>query len=154
VDHIGYVSIAPLLLGLIPFDSPKLGAILNVVRDPNGMWSDYGVCSLSKQDSFFGMDENYWRGPIWINMNYLLLQSLSRHYMREGPYQEKAKKIYKELRNNLVNNVFRVKVELIQDYESQGYVWEQYSCLDGKGSRSHPFTGWTSLILMIMSEKY
>jgi mannosyl-oligosaccharide glucosidase len=108
VVHVGYVSITPLLLGLIPYNSPKLGAILDVVRDPNVMWSDYGICSLSKQDEFFGVDENYWRGPIWINMNYLLLQSLSRHYLRDGPHQQKAKKIYEELRKNLINNVFQV----------------------------------------------
>jgi mannosyl-oligosaccharide glucosidase len=147
VSNAGYVSILPLLLGLVPKDSPKLKAILDLIHDPNQIWSPYGICSLSKQNPYFGQDENYWRGPIWINMNYLLLHSLHRNYIKSGPYHQKAKTIYDELRSNLITNVF-------DQYENSGYVWEQYSCLDGKGARSHPFTGWTSLVLVIMSEKY
>jgi hypothetical protein len=30
---------------------------------------------------------------------------------------------------------------MFKEYEKTGYVWEQYSCVDGHGSRSHPFTG-------------
>lgn len=108
VEHSGYVSITPLLLGLIPKDSPKLGALLDLVHDPDEIWSDYGICSLSKSDSYFGQDENYWRGPVWINMNYLLLQSLHKHYLQPGPYQKQAQLIYTELRANLINNVFLV----------------------------------------------
>ena len=147
IPHTGYVSIAPLLLGLIPQDSPRLKAILDIIHDPAQIWSPFGICSLSKQSPYFGQDENYWRGPIWINMNYLLLHSLHRNYIKAGPYHKKAKTIYNELRSNIIKNVY-------EEYEKSGYVWEQYSCLDGKGSRSHPFTGWTSLILMVMSEKY
>jgi mannosyl-oligosaccharide glucosidase len=66
---------------------------------------------------------------------------------KQGPYQEKARKIYKELRENLINNVYK-------EYVNTGFVWEQYSAIDGKGSRSHPFTGWTSLVLLMMSERY
>lgn len=43
--------------------------------------SEYGILSLAKNDSYFGAGENYWRGPIWINMNYLLLASLHNNYL-------------------------------------------------------------------------
>lgn len=42
----------------------------------------------------------------------------------------------------------------MQNYKQTGYVWEQYSENDGKGLKSHPFTGWTSLVLLIMAEEY
>lgn len=64
-----------------------------------------------------------------------------------GPYQERAKKIYTALRKNIISTVYK-------DYKKTGYVWEQYSDIDGKGLRSHPFTGWTSLVLLIMAEEY
>lgn len=76
VCHKGYISIFPLLLGLIPKDSPHLGALLDMMSDPAHLWSQYGLRSLSKSDEFYSQGENYWRGPIWINMNYLALSSL------------------------------------------------------------------------------
>ena len=76
VCHKGYISIFPLLLGLVPADSPHLGALLDMMSSPSHLWSDYGLRSLSKSDEFYSQGENYWRGPIWINMNYLALSSL------------------------------------------------------------------------------
>ena len=59
----------------------------------------------------------------------------------EGPHQEQAKRIYTELRTNIIDNVFK-------EYERTGYVWEQYNAKTGEGRRSHPFTGWTSLVTL------
>lgn len=151
IIHAGYVSLFPLVLDLIPVDDEdKLGRIFDIIKDRDQLWSDYGICSLSKQDRFYGEGENYWRGPIWMNMNFMVLRSLHRHYIpaiRSPALRQRALKIYSELRNNLVSNMF-------SEYERTGYVWEQYSCEDGKGSRSHPFTGFSALVLLAMSEKY
>lgn len=76
VCHKGYISIFPFLLGLLPVDSPKLGPVLALLGNPDELWSDYGIRSLSKSDEFYGTDENYWRGPIWMNMNYLAVREL------------------------------------------------------------------------------
>ncbi len=64
----------------------------------------------------------------------------------KGPFQSLTQNLYHHLRQNLIKTVF-------EEYKATGYVWEQYSH-EGKGKRSHPFTGWTSLITLIMSEKY
>jgi mannosyl-oligosaccharide glucosidase len=76
VVHKGYVTLFPFMLGLIDPASPKLKAILNILSDKDKVWSPYGIRSLSKSDSYYGTGENYWRGPIWMNMNYLILSSL------------------------------------------------------------------------------
>ena len=76
VCHKGYISIFPFLTGLLPPDSPRLGAILDLISDPEELWSDYGIRSLSKNDAFYGTEEDYWRSPIWMNMNYLAVKSL------------------------------------------------------------------------------
>ncbi|GBE82451.1 Probable mannosyl-oligosaccharide [Sparassis crispa] len=148
VCHKGYLSIFPFMLGLLPADSPHLGAILDMVRDPKQLWSPYGLRSLSVSHPEFGQGENYWKGPIWIQMNYLALRALYKTYgAQEGPYQQRSKEIYTELRRSVIDNVFK-------EYERTGYVWEQYDAVTGEGRRSHPFTGWTSLITLILSEKY
>ncbi|MBW0480168.1 hypothetical protein O181_019883 [Austropuccinia psidii MF-1] len=146
--HKGYISIFPFLLGLVSPQSPKLGSLLEDIRDPEGIWSDFGLRSLALSDRYFGEDENYWRGPIWIPMNYMALNSLYTLYAKEpGPYQTQAASLYQELRENVVNNVFK-------EWERTGFTWEQYDALNGKGKRSKPFTGWTSLVAMMMAEEY
>lgn len=76
VCHKGYISLFPFLTGLVAKDSPKLGAILDLIGDAEELWSDHGLRSLSKSDEFYHTDEDYWRGPIWINMNYLAVEQL------------------------------------------------------------------------------
>ncbi len=76
VCHKGYISLFPFLTGLIKSDSPKLGRILALIGDNEELWSPYGLRSLSKKDEFYGTAENYWRSPIWININYLAIVQL------------------------------------------------------------------------------
>lgn len=76
VCHKGYVSITPFLVGLISPEDPKLDKILDLIGDEEHLFSDYGLRSLSKQDKFYGTEENYWRSPVWINMNYLAIAQL------------------------------------------------------------------------------
>lgn len=79
VCHKGYISIFPFMAGLLPADSPRLKAILDLISDPSELWSDYGIRSLSKKNEHYGTDENYWRSPIWINMNYMIVKNLLVH---------------------------------------------------------------------------
>jgi len=148
VCHKGYLSIMPFVLELLTPTSPHLGHILDLLHDPDHLWSPYGIRSLSASHPEFGKDENYWKGPVWIHINYLALRALHNTYAaQEGPYQAKAQAIYKELRRNIVDNV-------VKEYERTGYVWEQYDAITGEGRRSHPFTGWTALTALIIAEKY
>ena len=144
--HIGYVTMFPIMMGLIPDDSPRLLLLLEHIKDESQMWSSYGLRSLSKSDEYYQKGENYWRGPIWINMNYLFLSSLKLNYF-QGPYEKEIRQTYSILRENLVRNV-------VDQFRVTGYLWEQYHEENGNGARSHPFTGWTALIVNIMSELY
>lgn len=144
--HIGYVNLFPFMLGLIPNDSPRLLNTLQYIESPAHLWSGHGIRSLSKSDPYYRQGENYWRGPIWINMNYLLLSSLKRNYL-SGPYEKDTRRVYDLLRSGLVNN-------MVHQYQISGFLWEQYHEETGKGSRSHPFTGWSALVLPIISELY
>jgi mannosyl-oligosaccharide glucosidase len=76
VCHKGYVSLFPFFLGLLGTFNPHMDAILDLIRSEDGLWSPYGLRSLSRENSLYGTDENYWRGPIWININYLAIQQL------------------------------------------------------------------------------
>ncbi|KAF9134810.1 Processing alpha glucosidase I [Mortierella sp. 14UC] len=143
VCHKGYITLFPVLLGIVSPESKNLDHILDLMYDPNELWTPYGLRSLSASSEHFGTGENYWKGPIWINVNYLALHALKTHYVEKGPYHEKAAKVYNELRDNLIENIYK-------EYERTGFVWEQYNDKTGHGQRSHPFTGWTAMIVLIM----
>ncbi len=148
INSIGYVSLFPMLLELVDPDSPKLGAILDQIRDNRKLWTNYGLRSLAKDAPLYNKrntehDPPYWRGAIWININYLALKSLRFYSTIEGPNQEKAARIYAELRTNIIDN-------MLKNYETTGYIWEQYNDINGKGQGSHPFTGWSSLVSIIL----
>lgn len=146
--HAGYISLFPMLLGHLSAESDKLGAILKLMRDPKRLWSDHGLRSLSPEDSQYGKGDNYWCGPIWLNINYLALRALYKYYIpMEGPHQALARETYELLRDRVVRTVQKA-------YAKQGYLYEQYSPEDGQGLRAHPFTGWSALVVLIMSEQY
>lgn len=145
--HEGYVSIMPFIHKLIPVsDTEKLDAIIESIRDPNRLWSKFGVRSLSKKDSKFHKGEDYWRGHVWININYLTLEALY-HYGSQKNVDDSVKKAaneaYVALRENVVKNVH-------DEYFRTGYAWEQYNEETGSGQRTRHFLGWTSLVILMM----
>lgn len=76
VCHKGYISLFPFLVGLMKPDDPKLGKILDLIGDESHLFSPYGLRSLSKQDPLYGTNENYWRSPVWMPINYLAISQL------------------------------------------------------------------------------
>lgn len=85
VCHKGYVSLMPFLTGLVKPDSPKLGKILALLGDEEELFSPHGIRSLSKKDALYGTEENYWRSPVWINMNYLAIVQLYVSFLTTQP---------------------------------------------------------------------
>ncbi|KAJ6658585.1 hypothetical protein lerEdw1_019973 [Lerista edwardsae] len=149
---LGYVSLFPLLLQLLRPDSPRLGSLLADMRSEAKLWTPFGLRSLSRTSPFYlrrntEHDPPYWRGPIWINMNFLAVRALHHYGQLEGPHREQAAALYQELRANVVRNVFRQYVE-------SGYLWEQYHDGSGKGQGCYPFTGWSALVVLMMAEEY
>lgn len=76
VCHKGYISIFPLMTGLVGPDHEHLEDVLDLIGDEKELWSEHGIRSLSKADELYGTEENYWRSPVWMNMNYLIVREL------------------------------------------------------------------------------
>ena len=152
VDSSGYVSFFPLFLQILDPNSPKLGQVLADLRRTDLLWTPYGLRSLAKNSPLY-MERNtehdppYWRGPIWINMNYLCVRALDYYANTQGPHAALAAEIYGQLRRNLISNI-------VKEYERTGYVWEQYNDSSGQGQGCRPFTGWSALVVLAMAESY
>jgi hypothetical protein len=135
--------------GLIPFiagvSSPTQDErILETLSDPEQLWSDFGVRSLSAQSSIFepgysttGWKNSNWRGPVWIPINYLLVQRLDQVDPSKGD----------ELRENLINNVE-------SNWQTSGRFFEYYNSETGQGIGADHQTGWTALVANLIYEKY
>lgn len=152
VSALGYVSLFPLLLRLLRPDSPRLEPLLAAMSDERRLWSPFGLRSLSRDSALYMQrntehDPPYWRGSVWININYLALRALHGYAEQPGPHRERAAKLYRELRHNLIHNLYR-------QYAESGYLWEHYSDSTGRGQGSHPFTGWSALVVLVMAEDY
>lgn len=152
VNAFGYISLFPFLLQLLTPDSPKLGIILSSLTNPDLLYTPYGLRSLSATSPLYMKrntehDAPYWRGPIWININFLAVRSLHHYSQVAGPHQELAGKVYRELRDRVVNNVMK-------EYYRTGFVWEQYNDRTGEGQGCKPFTGWSALTVLMMGETY
>lgn len=152
IDNFGYVSLFPFLLKIIEPDNPKLGKVLTDLRNPKLLWTNYGLRSLARNSPYYMKyntehDPPYWRGTIWININYLAVRALEYYSHVDGPFQEQAKTLYSELRMNVVNNV-------LNEFKRTGFIWEQYSDKTGQGKGVHPFTGWSALFILLMGELY
>lgn len=41
----------------------------------------FGLTSMSTRDSYYlATNDAYWRGPVWVNINYLFLRGLNLFY--------------------------------------------------------------------------
>ncbi|XP_022919576.2 mannosyl-oligosaccharide glucosidase [Onthophagus taurus] len=148
----GYVSLFPFLLHILEPDSPKLKKILDDLNDPNLLWTEFGLRSLARNSPLYMKrntehDPPYWRGQIWINLNYLAVRALYHYKSVDGPFKVQAGEMYEKLRSNVIRNV-------INQYFKSGYLWEQYNDRTGEGSGCRPFTGWSALVVLMMSEQY
>ncbi|CAD6235305.1 unnamed protein product [Miscanthus lutarioriparius] len=132
VPHVGYVSLFPFMMGTIPPESWVLEKQLNLISNTSILWTDYGLRSLSRTSSIYMKrntehDPPYWRGAIWINMNYMVLSTFTS----------------------------LCTWNIVQNYDETGFFWENYDQKNkGKGKGARSFTGWTSLIVLIMAESY
>ncbi|KAK4529193.1 hypothetical protein CCYA_CCYA01G0050 [Cyanidiococcus yangmingshanensis] len=146
--HLGYPTLLPLSLGLLPVNATQTRALLEAAADPRQLWSPYGLRSLSATDPFYMRGDRYWTGPIWVPMNYLTLAALKEKYARlPGPSQKSAAHLYERTRQAIIETVLR-------EHERTGFFWEHYDPATGRGGGGHPFTGWTALVVLIMDEDY
>lgn len=152
VNSFGYGSLFPLSLQILAPDSPKLLPILEKLEDPHFLWTPFGLRSLSANSPIYQKrntehDPPYWRGAVWININFLTLKALKSYSQVTSPAGILAQNIHAKLRNNIISNV-------VGEYYKTGYVWEQYDDSTGQGKGCRPFTGWSALVVLIMAEEY
>lgn len=135
--------------GLIPFiagvpDITQTARIIEHLSNPAEFWTPYGIRSLSADSMIYepgysesGWKNSNWRGPIWLPINYLLVQRL----------KETHPALADQLREALIANVEA-------QWQASGRFWEYYDAETGQGLGADHQTGWTALVANLIDEKY
>ncbi|VDM31206.1 unnamed protein product [Hydatigera taeniaeformis] len=152
-SSLGYVSFFPLFLRLLPPNSPRLPSLLQRLVHP-ALLSPHGLRSLALTSPLYNHantenDPPYWRGAVWININYLAVEALkyyAQHPDTPPQVAEKAANLRKRLTATIVDTV-------LNELNRTGSTWERYDDQTGRGLGGHPFNGWTALISLVMTNK-
>jgi len=149
--HTGYLNFWPFFLGALETDDPRFELTLKkLFAADSGMLTEYGVRSLSVNDPYYRLGDNYWTSPIWMNINYLIISALNRYSTDssvETQLRDEITQHYKTLRQGVVDMISG-------EYERTGFIWEVYDDQVGQGRDNHPFTGWSALFTNLIAEIY
>lgn len=100
-------SFLPLYAGVC--DAKQAEVLVQELKNPKTFFDKVGIPSISKEEATFG--EDMWRGPVWINYNYLIIKGLERYNYIE---------LARELTQKLVK-------EITREYMSDGVFYEFYA---------------------------
>jgi len=117
----------PIALRSIPKDRRE--SILKHLTNPNEFWLPFPIPSLPANSRHFkpAHQRYLWRGPTWINTNWLIVNGLRRH-----GYHDVADSIAEKSRSLLKDSGF----------------WEYYNPLTGEGGGEKNFSGSTLAVIM------
>lgn len=119
-------NLFPLITGQLP---PQVTArLIGHLTDPRSFWPRYPVPSVALDDPHYN-PQQMWRGPTWVNVNYLLIEGLAR-----CGYVELAR----QLRQRTIEMIL-----------SQNDIYEYYHPENGeKPPKAASIFGWSSAIFI------
>jgi putative isomerase len=119
-------NLFPLLTGKLPGE--VCARLVQRLTDPHKFWARYPVSTVAMDDPMFDPLQ-MWRGPTWVNVNYLLIEGLER-----SGYADVAQ----ELRHRTL--------ELLMGQED---IFEYYHPQTGEpGPKAAPIFGWSAAVLI------
>ena len=120
-------SFLPLFSGVC--DEEKAEKLVSKLMDPEMFYTESPVPSIAKCDKTFGSD--MWRGPVWLNYNYMISEGLT-----EYSYKDIAKEII-EKTLDMVNKWYQCSGTLYEFYDSENKLLPAW--FNRKGTSVEPY---------------
>jgi glycogen debranching enzyme len=116
----------PLWIGRLP--EAKVTRLLAHLQDPQEFWPAWPLPTVAVSDPKFD-PKQMWRGPTWVNINYLFVEALTRIG-----------------REDLARTLRRKTLDLIMQHAD---IYEYYDPLTGEHPpKAAPIFGWTSAVFI------
>ena len=120
-------SFLPIFAGVC--DKVQCEKLVLHLENPDEFGTEFPIPSISKKDKSFGSD--MWRGPVWINYNYMISKGLSKY-----GYVDSANKI-KEKTLDVINEWYNRTGTVYEFYDSENRT-PPY-CFNRKGEVVEPY---------------
>ncbi|MBI5669117.1 MAG: hypothetical protein HZC41_14025 [Chloroflexi bacterium] len=122
-------NLLPLLTGRLP--EPLVERLIANLTNPDLFWTPYPIATVAVSDARFD-PQQMWRGPVWININYFLVEALKR----SG-------------RHDLAAALRRKTLELVMRHRD---IYEYYNPLTGDHPpKAAPMFGWSAALFIEMA---
>lgn len=122
-------SLLPLWTGRLPGTVTE--RLLNHLTDPTTFWPEWPLPTVAISDPKFDPWQ-MWRGPTWININYLFVEALTRIGQTD-----------------LASKLRRKSLELVMQHKD---IYEYYNPLTAeRPPKAAPIFGWTSAVFIDMA---
>ncbi|MGH9731233.1 MAG: amylo-alpha-1,6-glucosidase [Candidatus Acidiferrales bacterium] len=130
-----WTNFVPLWVGVATKDQAER-TIREHVLNAKEFWSPNGIRTLAPSEPLYDPHRGYWRGPVWIVSNYLVMQGLAKY-----GHQKEAVKLAEETVNLLVS-----------DLRATGGMNENYNPETGEPTAAGHFVSWDLLAEHMVEE--
>lgn len=120
-------SFLPLFAGLC--DEKQVKKLISHLENPDEFGTEFPIPTISKKDKTFGSD--LWRGPVWINYNYMISKGLADY-----GYNDLSQKI-KATSLEVVNEWYNYTGTVYEFYDSENRI--PPFCFNRKGKVFEPY---------------
>ncbi len=120
-------SFLPIFAGVC--DASQCKKLVSHLENPDEFGTEFPIPSISKKDKSFGSD--MWRGPVWINYNYMISKGLA-----EYGFADTSRKI-KEKTLAVINEWYNRTGTVYEFYDSENRI-PPY-CFNRKGEVVEPY---------------
>jgi putative isomerase len=130
-----WTNFVPLWAGMATADQAKRTIAAHLLN-PAEFWAPHGIRTLAAGEPLYDPDHGYWRGPVWVISNYLIMHGLLSY-----GYAKEARAIAAETVSLLVS-----------DYAATGGMNECYSPGTGRPAANGHFLSWNLLAEHMVEE--
>jgi hypothetical protein len=121
------LSLLPLWTGRLPGEVSR--RLIARLRDPAAFWTPYPVPTVARSDPSYNPNQ-MWRGPVWININYLLVEALLRCGERDLARDLCDRTLTLVSRHNDIKEYYHPETGEVPDKAAPGFGWSAALFID------------------------